>query len=296
MSADVIGEEFVENFLAHYASQYYDPVKAHEYYMQNRELANQQSTAALTVKYNTGKVSKKTGAAIQKVNQAATDRRKQAWAYAKNQIGEAKKGDLKNLSEQHKALVKQAEQTATARRQEISSKLTDLLHALTAKKTTDGSTIDDNEKAALKKLDEERAAKSRKIRDDANKQIDAIPPVPDGVRGPQRKQLEAIRAKKIAKLTGDAATAIDAVTKDYATQGKAVSTDADAQRKALADQTTNERASDHQSATATREQVSTQLKATVEKARADYEAGKERLIAEYKAKSQKEYDAIKARV
>lgn len=33
--------------LAHYASPYYDPVKAHEYYMRNRELKGRQSTAGL---------------------------------------------------------------------------------------------------------------------------------------------------------------------------------------------------------------------------------------------------------
>lgn len=34
-------------YLAHYASQYYDPVKAHEYYMKHRELKNRTSTAQL---------------------------------------------------------------------------------------------------------------------------------------------------------------------------------------------------------------------------------------------------------
>lgn len=33
--------------LAHYASPYYDPVKAHEYYMKNRELKGRQSTSGL---------------------------------------------------------------------------------------------------------------------------------------------------------------------------------------------------------------------------------------------------------
>ena len=296
MTAGTLGEEYVGFFLAHYASEYYDPQKAHEYYLQNRELKGQQSTADLTVKYNTGKVSKKTGQAVLKVNKAATERRKEAWAYAKNQIGEHKKADLKALSEQHKQIVKQAEQTAKTHREEISSKLKDLLAALTGQKKDDNATIDDNEKSALEKLDQERAEKSRKIRDDANKQIDAIPAVPDAVRGPQRDRLVAARAKKIAKIKGDASTEIGKVTKEYATKGDAVSADADAQRKALAEKTTQERAQGHESATVNREQVSTQLKAAVEKARADYEAGKERLIADYKNKAQKEFDAIKARV
>ena len=296
MSTGVIGEEYVGRFLAHYASEYYDPQKAHEYYIQNRELQGKQSTSGLTVKYNTGKVNKKTGAAIQRVNKAASERKKEAWSYAKNQIGEHKKADLKGLSEQRKQVVKQAQATATARREEISNKLTALLKSLTSNKKDDNATIDDNTKSALAKLDEERAAKARKIRDDANQKIDAIPSVPDGVRGPARDRLVEARSKKIAKINGDASKDIDAVSKEYEAKGKEVSADADAQKKALTEKTTADRASQHDSATATREQVSTQLKAAVDKARADYEAGKERLIAEYEVKSQKEYDAIKARV
>ena len=37
----------VDDFLQHYASQYYDPVKAHEYYMRNRELKGRRSTSDL---------------------------------------------------------------------------------------------------------------------------------------------------------------------------------------------------------------------------------------------------------
>jgi hypothetical protein len=35
--------ERVENFLAHYASKYYDPAKAHEYYLRNRELKGREN-------------------------------------------------------------------------------------------------------------------------------------------------------------------------------------------------------------------------------------------------------------
>jgi hypothetical protein len=294
MSTGVIGEEYVGRFLAHYASEYYDPQKAHEYYIQNRELKGQQSTSGLTVKYATK--SKRGDKTVMKVNKAASDRKKQAWAYAKNQIGEHKKADLKGLSEQRKQVVKQAQTTATARREEISNKLSNLLKLLTSQKSEDTDTIEENKKSALAKLDEERAAKARKIRDDASSKIDAIPSVPDSVRGPARDRLVEARAKKIAKINGDASKDIQAVSKEYAAKGEAVSADADNQRKALAEKTTADRASGRESATATREQVGTQLKAAVDKARADYEAGKERLIAEYEVKSQKEYDAIKARV
>ena len=36
--------------LQHYASPYYDPVKAHEYYMRTRELKGRRSTMKLTMR------------------------------------------------------------------------------------------------------------------------------------------------------------------------------------------------------------------------------------------------------
>lgn len=38
----------MSDYLIHYASPYYDPVKAHEYYMKNRELKGRTSTKGFT--------------------------------------------------------------------------------------------------------------------------------------------------------------------------------------------------------------------------------------------------------
>ena len=39
-----------KNTIAHYASKYYDPVKAHEYYMRTRKLKGRNSTSGLNEK------------------------------------------------------------------------------------------------------------------------------------------------------------------------------------------------------------------------------------------------------
>ena len=44
---DILESELEEEQLKHYASPYYDPAKAHEYYMRNRELKERKSTAKL---------------------------------------------------------------------------------------------------------------------------------------------------------------------------------------------------------------------------------------------------------
>jgi len=38
----------VDDFLAHYASEYYDPVKAHEYYERTKHLKGRRSTSKLS--------------------------------------------------------------------------------------------------------------------------------------------------------------------------------------------------------------------------------------------------------
>lgn len=292
-------EAFVEDFLEHYASEYYDPAKAREYYLANRELKDKQSTSDLTVKYTqAGKVSKsgKVGKSVQKVDKARTDERQQAWAYAKKQIGDAKKAALQVAAAAQKERVRKAQRQAQVRRERISTSLTNLLKLLTDTKTANAETIAKDEETALEKVTEERLAKSRKIREDANKKIDAIPLVPDGVGGKQRERLLAIRAKKIAKIKGDVSKEIDTVNQQAATEQKAILVDANAQRESLSSQTMNKKDVERDTAKANREKVTVALKATVDKARSDYEAGKARLIAQYEATSQKEFDAIKQRV
>jgi hypothetical protein len=275
-----IGEAFVGEFLAHYASEYYDPAKAREYYLRTRELKGRQSTSELNVKGDKG----------------GNERRSQAWSYAKNQIGEAKKADLEAHSEANKKFLEKARETAQARREEISSKLTDLLEVLTQQQKDDAVAVDEAEEDELERVDKERADKSRKIREDARKAIEAIPPIPDGVRGPARERLVAAREKKIARITGNAARDISSVRADAAAQSEEISAEADAIRSDLSAQTQEQKASGRESAKANREKVTTDLKATVEKARADYEAGKQRIIDEYEAKKQEEFDAIRTRV
>lgn len=273
-------EAFVGNFLAHYASEYYDPAKAREYYLRTRELKGQQSTSELTVKGDKG----------------GNERRTQAWSYAKKQIGDEKKSNLEALSAQRKEVVDRARDNAQARREEISGKLTALLELLTKQRQDDAESVDAAEEAELARVDKERADKSRLIRERANKAIDAIPPVPDGVRGKARERLVAARAKKVAKITGDAAREIGAVRAEAATESEAISADADNLRRDLSAQTQAQKEGERESAAANRERVTSELKASVDKARADYEAGKERLIAEYEEKTQNEFDAIRTRV
>ena len=84
--------------LRHYASPYYDPVKAHEYYMRTRELKGR-STSSLN------------------------DEGKKVWSYTKNNIKSEKVAKVKEEQEKRALKIKQLRAKAEATREQITSKL-----------------------------------------------------------------------------------------------------------------------------------------------------------------------------
>ena len=88
--------------LQHYASPYYDPVKAHEYYMRTRELKGRRSTTKLN------------------------DEGKKVWAYTKNEISGKKKEKVKEEQEKRKQKLKelnaQLTEESSSRRSRVDSR------------------------------------------------------------------------------------------------------------------------------------------------------------------------------
>lgn len=263
------GEEFVENFLMHYASEYYDPAKAREYYLRNRELKGRQSTSGLS------------------------EEGKQTWAYTKNQIGVAKKEKLQEASEARKNFVERARQLASARREEISNKLSALLEAITQERSQRSEDLSAQKESALEQLAAQQKAKSDQLRQKAEAEIAALPRIPENIGEAQRARLMTQRQRKIDKIRGTLSSDLDSLAAEGAKEEQAISDATAEDRTALANYTQGQREQERTKATVTREEVSTELKATVDKARADYEALKEKLTADFEATTQREYDAIR---
>ena len=87
--------------LMHYASQYYDPVKAHEYYMRTRELKGR-STSTLT------------------------DDGKKIWAYTKNSIKEEKASKVKSEQELRDKKISELRAKADETKEKITSRLKEI--------------------------------------------------------------------------------------------------------------------------------------------------------------------------
>lgn len=180
---------FINNFLAHYSSEYYDPAKAREYYLRTRELKGRQSISGLK-----------------------TQEKKQAFTYVKKQIGEAKKGERETASEAIKSVVEQAREAATARREEVSEQLSLLLKTLT-----------DNRKSESEKISEMKKREAKKISEEASRKILALPPIPKGISKEQRAELSAKRSEEIANIRGDATNERSALSGKIESEQKALS-------------------------------------------------------------------------
>jgi len=262
----------VENFLAHYSSEYYDPVKAHEYYLRTRELKGRQSTKGMT------------------------EQQRQGWSYAKKQIAERQKADVAGASESRKQAVERLRETAQARREEISGKLRSLLETISAQRSEAAEAISADQETALTKLVADQKAQSAEIREAAARKIAALPPIPKGVSDEQRAKLVARRAEQIAEVNGSAWTDMVKLAVQGYDDRNAILTETENKRTALTEATKQQQEQVRAEAVSSREIVSASLKAAVEKARADYEARREQTKAEYEATAQREYDAIRTRV
>lgn len=97
--------------LRHYSSQYYDPVKAHEYYLKNRQLAAKR-------------------AGMTKEQRQTEANQNQALSFAKKTIAEKRKAESTKASEDQKAKLMALQEKAKATAKDIEDKLQALADGL----------------------------------------------------------------------------------------------------------------------------------------------------------------------
>jgi hypothetical protein len=132
-----------------------------------------------------------------------SDQQREAWSYTKNQISEARKAALQNAAQAEKEFLQKARADATAKAQEISAKLKEVIDSLLNRDSGE-------QQRHRNKLAAEQKAKSDQIREKADQQISALPPIPDGVSAGVRARLTAQRQIQINRIRGDAASQLAA--------------------------------------------------------------------------------------
>lgn len=118
--------------LAHYASKYYDPVKAHEYYMRTRELKGRRSSSKLN------------------------DEGKEIWSYTKNEITTDKKEDVEEERQNRDQKIEKLRSTASATRKAITDRLNDVKNAISQTSKFEKEVIDSKKNFAIKRIQSEK--------------------------------------------------------------------------------------------------------------------------------------------
>lgn len=259
-----------ENSLQHYASPYYDPVKAHEYYMRTRELKGKRSTTQLN----------KDG--------------KQVWAYTKNEIKTEKAAKVKEEQEKRRQKITQLRARAKATREQISAKLKDLNTQLTEDSSAEKERIDTRKKSDLEDIENDATSQKEKIEAKKTAEIERLMAVeiPSALSKDERAKRVAERNEKIAKLRNDAKTDKAKVSNQSKADKAEVRTDASSEKQSVTEETKEERAANSASAKSERAKVSAELKIAVSAAREAYKAAKENLDSSYEEIYQREFDKI----
>lgn len=179
--------------LQHYASPYYDPVKAHEYYMRTRELKGRRSTTKLN------------------------DEGKKVWAYTKNEISGKKKEKVKEEQEKRKQKIAELRAKAKVTREQISAKLKELNAQLTEESSSRRSRVDSRKKSDLEDIGEEAEDQKERIDEKKNTEIERLMAIeiPSGLSKEERADNSANAKSEREKVSAELKAAVTAAREAY---------------------------------------------------------------------------------
>ena len=285
-----------EDVVVH-ASQYYDPVKAHEYYLKTRELKGRQARAR---------------------GEGLNSRQKEGFDYSKSKIAEAQATELEKVTADIKAQIEAFKNEAAAKVEEFNARVEEVLYALgdevslaindiNTKQKEDITKVDDDLKTELSTIAKNKQEELAKIQADISKQIAAVPKVPKSVDKETAIRLAAERSAELAKIRGDGAKAkqdvVDEYTQDadYAkeqakTAKQGIREKASEERYAVSNEAATQKSLVEDYSNSEKAKVIAQVKDFVSTAQQNYEKLTQDLKAKYDEQVQSEYNAIKETV
>lgn len=256
--------------LRHYASKYYDPVKAHEYYMRNRELKGRRSTSKLS------------------------DEGKKVWQYTKQQITEEKKSKVEAEKEAKDQKTEELREKASATRERITAKLKELNEKLSKKANADKESIEKKRESDLENIRKKAVEDVDKLEKNLTSAIEKLmaEEIPKSLSKEERAKRIAERNEKIAKLRSDASTEKNKLGEQLVKDEESAKTDAASSKEKVSADTKNQKEANSKSAAAERKQCAADLKSSIAAAREAYKVAKENLDSDYEEIFQQEFDKI----
>ena len=172
----------VDDFLRHYVEVPYDPVKAHEYYLKNRELKGRTTSGM-------------------------SDKQKEAWTYLKDNVSEDKKKQVEVAKEANTKKIEEFRATAAATRKRISDKLKLLSEQLSDDSADDREDISDKLKQDIANVAEIPEGVSKQQRailvEKRKKEIADIRGEASDDRGDVRDDIKASRRTNSASASAE---------------------------------------------------------------------------------------------
>lgn len=262
------------NHLIHYASEYYDPAKAHEYYMKNRQLKGRRRTTTVL-----------------------TDEGKEVWATTKANINEEKKAELEQIKVDKEQKIATFRANAQVKREEISGKLKQLSEILNNKYKNDTQNLTDSQKNAIASIKRQREAERKAVIKQKQKDLEDAREeyeVPKDADADERAKINKKRARALSSINEKAKNDLSTINNKYNTQSENVRKNTANQRQALRENKKTEMASNSETAKKERAEVASNLKATITMAKEQYQSRKEEIINKYEGIYDNEYDNIKS--
>lgn len=247
----------------HYASKYYDPVKAREYYLRNRELKGRRSARNLDTEG------------------------KEVWRLTKTNITSAKKVELERERLRNKATMDNHRASAKEKRESISEKLRQTLQVISDQKSFETKQASKRSKKEI----EDETKKLKKKKESLNKSIKLLMEE-DYSNLPEAQRIRKIeeRKKRVEKLKGK----IDSASEKTSKEKDEIREDTAEEKADIRKIAANAKTSERDTTKAKREQLSNELKQTLDTAREAYKQAKESIKAGYETTFQAEFDKIAA--
>lgn len=197
-----------DSHLQHYASKYYDPVKAHEYYMRHRHLKGRRPVSKLN------------------------DEGKKIWSVAKSNITSEKKEASESQRQTYKNQVEQLRQRAKETRQRISNRLKELNELLTDRSKSDRKRVSEKSKSDKKSIDDRKNAAIKRLQSQK---------IPKGLPAEERARKLAERKKEIEKLRSSAQSDKQKISDEAKNSNTAINENTKAERQSNSNSASAER-------------------------------------------------------
>ena len=256
-----------QDILMHYASPYYDPVKAHEYYEQHKQLKGRP----------TGRL---------------TDEGKQIWKATKINIDQAKKRENDEARLVKLSSVQQFQNKAKEQRVMVQSKLTNLLNAINAKYKTDTEVLTETQKHQIEVNNRIKKQKSEDLKNKKAREIEALKEDTSDMDADEREEYYENRKQKMNKISNKYAKENEQNVSSTNNKNNKVREEIRNKKSTLYEQKKKDTTKNREDARQEREKIANELKDNVKKAVGYFQMKKAQIKEKYEGIYQDEYDKI----